>query len=256
MQPVVVRPGQREPELRQADPLAVHEAIAYDWLAQGGKRSRPFITLAVYDALKGAPGTLSAEGLDLPDAVRRAALAIETFHKASLVHDDIEDDDTFRYGRATLHRQYGVGTAINVGDYLIGLGYRLVGRELSIEYAALESGLERFVHPNKGQFLGRDALVAWQQKGFSNRFVTMEVHGVTDADARGSEPILKDGEMIGRVTSGGYGWRLGKSLALGMVRPDLGELGTELEISILGKPHKVTVIEESPFDPQNERLRA
>jgi len=111
------------------DPLAVHENIAYDWLAEGGKRSRPFITLAVYDALKGASGTLSAEGVALPDSVRRVALAIEAFHKASLVHDDIEDDDSFRYGRATLHRQYGVGTAINVGDYLLGLGYRLVGRE-------------------------------------------------------------------------------------------------------------------------------
>jgi geranylgeranyl pyrophosphate synthase len=114
---------------KKPDPLAVHENIAYDWLAQGGKRSRPFITLAVYDALKGAPGTLSAEGCNLPDGVRRTALAIEVFHKASLVHDDIEDDDTFRYGRATLHRQYGVATAINVGDYLLGLGYRLVGRE-------------------------------------------------------------------------------------------------------------------------------
>jgi len=111
------------------DPLLLQENIAYDWLAQGGKRSRPFITLAVYDALKGAPGTLSAEGIALPDSVRRAAAAIETFHKASLVHDDIEDDDTFRYGRETLHRQYGVSTAINVGDYLIGLGYRLVSRE-------------------------------------------------------------------------------------------------------------------------------
>lgn len=121
--------GGPTPAVRPEDPLAVHENIAYDWLAQGGKRSRPFITLAVYDALKGAPGTLSAEGVDLPDSVPRAALAIESFHKASLVHDDIEDDDTFRYGRATLHRQYGVSTAINVGDYLIGLGYRLVSRQ-------------------------------------------------------------------------------------------------------------------------------
>jgi len=111
------------------EPLAQHEMIAYDWMGQGGKRSRPFITLAAYDALKGAPGTLSVEGCAPPDAVRRTALAIEAFHKASLVHDDIEDDDTFRYGRTTLHRQYGVGTAINVGDYLIGLGYRLVSRE-------------------------------------------------------------------------------------------------------------------------------
>lgn len=115
--------------LTSQDPLAQHESIVYDWMGQGGKRSRPFITLAAYDALKGAPGTLSAESCTPPDAVRRTALAIEAFHKASLVHDDIEDDDTFRYGRTTLHRQYGIGAAINVGDYLIGLGYRLVSRE-------------------------------------------------------------------------------------------------------------------------------
>jgi geranylgeranyl pyrophosphate synthase len=111
------------------DPLATQEEIAYDWLAQGGKRSRPFITLAAYDALKGGRGTVAADLLDLPNAVKRTALAIETFHKASLVHDDIEDDDNFRYGRETLHRRHGVSTAINVGDYLIGLGYRLVSRE-------------------------------------------------------------------------------------------------------------------------------
>jgi geranylgeranyl pyrophosphate synthase len=114
---------------KKTDPLTVQENIAYDWLAQGGKRSRPFITLAVYDALKGGKGLLGADQVDLPDHVRRAALAIETFHKASLVHDDIEDDDSFRYGRETLHRQHGVSTAINVGDYLIGLGYRLVSRD-------------------------------------------------------------------------------------------------------------------------------
>lgn len=113
----------------KVDPLAQHEAIAYDWLANGGKRFRPMITLAAYDAVKGGKGTRSADGLDLSDPVKRAAVAIEAFHKASLVHDDIEDDDTFRYGRATLHRQYGVGTAINVGDYLLGLGYRLVAKE-------------------------------------------------------------------------------------------------------------------------------
>src|SRR5260370_17186503 len=84
--------------------------------------------VVAYDALKGANGTLGADKLELPDSVRRVALAIEAFHKASLVHDDIEDDDTFRYGQETLHRRYGVGTAINVRDYLLRLGYRLVGR--------------------------------------------------------------------------------------------------------------------------------
>lgn len=150
---------------RAPDPLAKHESIAYEWLAQGGKRSRPFITLASYDALKGAPGTRSADKLDLPDMVKRAALAIETFHKASLVHDDIEDDDTFRYGRETLHRQYGVGTAINVGDYLIGLGYRLVSRErkaLGAECAAdiLDKLADSHLKLSEGQgaeLLWRDA---------------------------------------------------------------------------------------------------
>jgi len=134
--------------------------------------------------------------------------------------------------------------------------YRLIPRELSIEYAALESGLDRFVKLNKQQFIGREALVEWQQKGFSWQMVTMEVHDITDADARGSEPIYLDGELVGRATSGGYGWRLGKSLALAMVRPDLAKEGTELQISILGERHKATIIPESPFDPDNERLRA
>lgn len=151
---------------KAVDPLAAHENIAYDWLAQGGKRSRPFITLAAYDALQGAPGTCAAEGITATDSVKRAALAIETFHKASLVHDDIEDDDTFRYGRETLHRQYGVSTAINVGDYLIGLGYRLVSRdrkELGAECAAdiLDRLAESHLKLSEGQgaeLLWRDSL--------------------------------------------------------------------------------------------------
>ncbi len=134
--------------------------------------------------------------------------------------------------------------------------YRLIPRELSIEYSAFESGLDRFVHLNKGEFIGRDALTAWQQRGFKNAFATMEVHDVTDADARGNEAIYRDGELVGRATSGGFGWRIGKSLALAMVPPDMTELGTEFEIEILGQRHRATVIEESPFDPTNERLRA
>ena len=132
--------------------------------------------------------------------------------------------------------------------------YRLVGTELSIEYAAYESGLDRFVHANKGDFIGRDALNAWQQKGFENAFVTLEVHGTTDADALGNNAIFKDGENVGRATGGGYGFRIGKSLALAMVRPELAEIGTELEMDILGTNHKVMVIPESPYDPDNKKL--
>ena len=73
---------------------------------------------------------------------------------------------------------------------------------------------------------------------------------------RGNNAIFKDGENVGRATSGGFGFRLNKSLALGMVRPDLSEVGTELEMDILGTLHRVTVIKESPYDRNNEKLRA
>jgi dimethylglycine dehydrogenase len=78
---------------------------------------------------------------------------------------------------------------------------------------------------------------------------------VTDADARGSEPVLASGRIVGRTTNGGYGWRVGKSLALAMVEPGFGEQGQELEIIILGKSHRTVVIAESPFDPLNRRLK-
>jgi dimethylglycine dehydrogenase len=134
--------------------------------------------------------------------------------------------------------------------------YRLIPRELSIEYAALESGLTRFVHWDNRDFLGREGLMAWQRRGFRNQIVTLEVHGVTDADARGSEPVYRGVELVGRCTSGGFGWRVGKSLALAMVQPELAATGTELDVAILGKRHRATIIPESPFDPKNERLRA
>jgi dimethylglycine dehydrogenase len=133
--------------------------------------------------------------------------------------------------------------------------YKLIGRELSIEYAALESGLERFVDFDKGPFLGRDALVAWRDKGFENKLVTLEVEGVTDADARGSEPVMKNGAMIGRTTSGGYGWRTGKSLALAMVGPEFSHIGGDVDVRILGETRRAIVIPDSPYDPQNKALR-
>jgi len=76
-----------------------------------------------------------------------------------------------------------------------------------------------------------------------------------DADARGSEPVMKDGAMVGRTTSGGYGWRVEQSLALAMVKPELAAVGTELEIRVLGEERRAVVIPESPFDPENAALR-
>lgn len=96
------------------------EKIARQWLGRAGKRWRPFLTVASYQALRVTPGA------PIPDDLRKVAVAIECFHKASLIHDDIEDNDAKRYGEPTLHEEYGVAVALNVGDLLIGEGYRLL----------------------------------------------------------------------------------------------------------------------------------
>ena len=134
--------------------------------------------------------------------------------------------------------------------------YKLVGTEMSIEYAAYESGLDRFVHLNKGNFIGRDALVKWQQDGFDNKMVTLEVFDINDADALGNNAIYSDDKVIGRATGGNYGFRVKKSLAIAMVKPEFSKVGTELEMDILDKKHKVVVIEDSPYDSMNEKIRA
>ena len=133
--------------------------------------------------------------------------------------------------------------------------YRLVGTELSIEYSAFESALDRFVKPDKGDFLGRDRLMAARREGLNQVLATLEVHDVEDADALGNNALLKDGETVGRATSGNYGFRVGKSLALGMLPPELAIPGAEVEIEVLDRTLPATVIADSPFDPANERLR-
>ena len=95
------------------------EKIGREWLARAGKRWRPFLTVAAWRALVGPDS-------EVPADLKAVAIAVECFHKASLIHDDIEDGDSTRYGEPTLHAEYGVPVALNVGDLLIGEGYRLL----------------------------------------------------------------------------------------------------------------------------------
>ncbi len=161
-------------------------------------------------------------------------------------------DQLFKAGASSDLQPFGIRA---MDSMRLEKSYRLIPRELSIEYAALESGLDRFVRLDKDDFIGREGLLNWQTQGFNWQFVTLEVHDVVDTDARGSEPVYSGGELVGRCTSGGFGWRVGRSLALAMVRLKVAPVGTELEIRILGRKHRVTVIAESPLDPENTRLR-
>lgn len=96
------------------------EQVGRDWLAKAGKRWRPFLSACAWKALQDDPLA------EFPAGLKKLAVAVECFHKASLIHDDIEDGDDLRYGEATLHAEHGVPVALNVGDLLLGEGYRLV----------------------------------------------------------------------------------------------------------------------------------
>ena len=163
-------------------------------------------------------------------------------------------DSLFKHGDKHGLKPFGI-RAMN--SMRLEKSYRLVGTEMSIEYSAYESGLHRFVNlKKKNGFLGKDALLEWEKRGFDNAFATLEVMDVDDADVIGNNPIYKDNEVVGRATSGGYGWRMNKSLALGMVHPDQSKVGNDLSIEILGKRYKCKVLNDSPHDPENEKLRS
>jgi dimethylglycine dehydrogenase len=135
--------------------------------------------------------------------------------------------------------------------------YRMWGSDLTRDYTPFEASLDRFVRMKKGAFVGREALERQLAAGVPNRFVTLEVHGVTDADPLGNEPLFDEGgRMIGRATSGYYGHCLRKSLALGYARAEFAQPGTPLSIEILGERKQATVLPESPYDPDNLELRA
>jgi geranylgeranyl pyrophosphate synthase len=145
------------------------ESLAFDFLGRGGKFYRPFITLAVYAALTGSACT-TADGeqhvKQLPDWVKNAAKTVEVFHKASLVHDDIEDGDLYRYGKPTIHQTHGVATAINVGDYLLGYGYHLIAelrKEIACEIVAEMLAVLTSAHRRLS--IGQGTELAWKAKG-------------------------------------------------------------------------------------------
>ncbi|MEY1554152.1 FAD-dependent oxidoreductase [Yoonia sp. R2331] len=135
-------------------------------------------------------------------------------------------------------------------------GYRAWKGDLSTDYSLLEGGLERFIKLDK-DFPGKAAIQAEQQQGVAKRFVTLTLDGATEADAPYMSPVHYGGEVVGETTSCAWGYRVDKCIALGMVRADLAEPGTALEVEIYGTRVKATVQPDQPmWDPDNARIRA
>jgi len=132
------------------------ERLAREWLALDGKRWRPFLAVCVWKALQS-----NSEAVPNDD-LRRIAIAVECFHKASLIHDDIEDADAERYGLPTLHTTHGVPIALNVGDLLLGEGYRLIG-ECTAEPARVAAMLRAAASVHRTLCVGQGDELRWSR---------------------------------------------------------------------------------------------
>ncbi|MEM1237572.1 MAG: FAD-dependent oxidoreductase [Pseudomonadota bacterium] len=136
-------------------------------------------------------------------------------------------------------------------------GYRAWKGDLSTDYTLLEGGLSRFIKFDKPQeFPGKAALLNEKQQGSKKTFVTLKVDA-NGHDAPYMATLWNGDEVVGETTSGAWGYRVGASVALGMVRPDLAKEGTELSVDIYGQKCRAVVQADGPlWDPANERIRA
>ena len=142
-----------------------------------------------------------------------------------------------------------------LGSLRIEKGYGSWGREYSQEYWPQEVGLDGLIKLDK-DFLNKEAYLSVKDNACREVLSMFEIDISEDADATGGEPIFTpDGQPVGRVTSGAYGYSVGKSLALGLSNPRVAQPGDSVEVFILGKPHKAVILSEPPFDPAGLRLR-
>ena len=230
------------------------ETIARQWLARAGKRWRPFLTAASFQALR------HDVTKPVPEDLKKVAVAIECFHKASLIHDDIEDEDTERYGEKTLHEEYGVAVALNAGDLLIGEGYRLIAdTTVSAEQRAamLQVAAEGQRHLCRGQ----GAELIWKRNPEPLKSVE-----VIDIFRQKTAPAFEVALQLGCIYAdlekyqdvsevlGQYSENLGIAY---QIRDDLSDLGVEGETNDLAglRPTLLlAVAHEKAKDDRKEQL--
>lgn len=166
------------------------EKTSVEWMAAGGKRWRPFLAAAVYQTLRGC----DTEQLE---TIHKIAVSVECFHKASLVHDDIEDDDDLRYGQPTLQNTVGMPVALNVGDLLVGEGYRLIA-EFDAPSDIKARMLTAASNGHRDLCVGQGAELFWQRdKG------PISVHEVLEIFQRKTAPAFVVALTLGAIFGGG-----------------------------------------------------
>ncbi|MGH2931652.1 MAG: GcvT family protein [Gaiellaceae bacterium] len=133
-------------------------------------------------------------------------------------------------------------------------GYRVWGADITPEDTPFEAGLGFAVKLDKGEFIGRDALAAAQGEPLERKLACLVLEDPRSI-ALGSEPVLVDGEVAGRVTSGGFGYTVGRSIAYAYLPGDTAEAGRPVEVEIFGRPVPGEVAAEPLYDPEGTAIR-
>ena len=232
----------------------VTETIGREWLARAGKRWRPFLSTAAFQALR--PDTDEA----IPENLKKIAIAVECFHKASLIHDDIEDEDIERYGKKTLHEEHSVAIALNVGDLLIGEGYRLIA-ETSVSGAQITAMTKVAAEGQRHLCRGQGAELIWQKnpEPLKSREV-LEIFRQKTAPA--FEVALRLGSICADLDEyneaseiiGQYSENLGIAYQIRDDLTDLGEEGETNDLKGLRPTLLLAVAHEKAKAEQKEQL--
>lgn len=230
------------------------ERIARDWLMRAGKRWRPFLAVSTFQALR------RDTGKPLPEDIKKVAVAVECFHKASLIHDDIEDNDAFRYGEKTLHEEHGIAVALNVGDLLIGEGYRLLAACKASPAAKAE--MVRIASEGQRELCrGQGAELCWARNPQS-----LTQHQVLDIFRKKTAPAFEVALRVGALYAGVeqheevedvlhvYSEALGIAYQIRDDLSDLGDTGETNDIAGLRPSLLLAVAHEKAKDAKKELL--
>ena len=230
------------------------EAIGRNWLARAGKRWRPFLSVAAYQALRDD----ATEAV--PDDLKTIAVAVECFHKASLIHDDIEDEDAERYGEKTLHEEHGLAVALNVGDLLIGEGYRLLG-EMTLSAEQRAAMLQVAANGQRHLCRGQGAELVWQRNPEPLKSVQ-----VLDIFRQKTAPAFEVALRLGSIAAdlgkyeevsevlGEYSKNLGIAYQIRDDLSDLGEEGDTNDLAGLRPTLLLAIAHEKAKGDQKEQL--
>ncbi len=150
-------------------------------------------------------------------------------------------------------REYGFNALLSLR---LEKSFGIWSAEFTQGYSAGATGMDRWIAWDKPDFIGREAAIAERDgNGPAQKLATLEIEA-GDADASGYEPVWDGEQLVGFVTSGGYGHSVKKSLAMAMVNRDKTAEGTELEVHIVGVKRKAKIIAASPYDPAGAVMRA